>query len=188
VDFLLRWIAPLLIALFGSGLYARGELMEHGYAWRIGAWVFWIISVIHSETGRAIAVRAANEAAALKYAFPPKPKIEPEPVRLMQMDIPAVKWTIIGMDARVIEYIAKGVMNGKPFVERNFTGKGKLTPSEYDEARQEFIARKYLIPGKAKKRARWSMEGLVFLRDVWMGRTVRDPSPPPKLNLLRLVE
>jgi hypothetical protein len=185
---LLQYAIPLLIIVpAGIGTMAWSAHYRGIQAWALvwGGIVFWIMGFLYVIWGIVIELRIISGNEDFNKAFP-----KPEPIKPIEQyssEVDAITWTIGGMDARIIEKVARAVMNGTAFTSRSMTGKDKpLTPREYDYIKPELISRGYLIKGKGKTRGRWSREGLEFLRDVRYGKIMRlqaTTPPPPKLKI-----
>lgn len=182
-----------LSALMGTALV--GLLTSPGVS-GFRAIAIWSLGILCYALSMPVAVLAVIQKAmelverqrevefAKKFEHPEPPTLE-----VMQIDVDAVRWTIRGMDARVVEKIAAAVMNGQPFTVRSMTGRGKpLTPTELNDVKPKLIALGYLIPAKGKHRARWSRGGLEFMRDVHGGKIPREEAPPPPPPYLKIVQ
>jgi hypothetical protein len=164
----------LATALSGSAVYWQTDTLSgaHLVSLRVLAWVLWIGSVILGMREYAESVRAANESAALRNAFPPKvmlPKPDGGMVMLAESKT-SIRWTFLeGIDDKLLIEIADDWARGGKFSEKAWNG--RLSAPRFRELQDLFLKREILTWKNADHRqgVEWTAVGRGLLRRARVG-------------------
>lgn len=186
------WVVPLLVALFGAGLYAvSGKYSgEQKTALQITAWVMWINAPIYNLRGYAVTVLQANEIAAAHWWEAQKPKLEKPLTELKASTTEglSVQWYYLKMhvDPAKLKTIAA---NPEPFSEPEMvTVRKVLSAGEFRTLKKEMLERGLLERKGPDVRQGYKLSGLgvIVMRQIASGEckpvAVKVPPPLPQLG------
>jgi hypothetical protein len=163
------WFWFIGLSFFGTAIIIRAATY-HG--WYLFAWIgqgvcFWVLSVIVGLRENAAATERANEAFALRNAFPPKvmlPKPDGGMVMLAESKT-SIRWTFLeGIDDKLLIEIADDWARGGKFSE--VAWRGRLSAGRFRELQDLFLKREILAWKNTDHRqgVEWTAAGRGLLR------------------------
>lgn len=175
----------ILIALSG---FAVAEYAS-SWVWDVFAFVLWILSIYQASVASAQAWESAFQAEHANKVYQ-----RPETIERFAVQVDANKWvyaTMPGINPRRLEVLAQGLINGRPFTEREWTGKGReLTEGQFEYVRQVCLKRKLAEPKGTTPQQGYDTTplGWVYWAQVASGeaKKVMPPSPSTGLRIREL--